>query len=100
MNQRTARRLPWSIAEFSVILVMIGLVLSILAQIAANGQLLPFSHQFVTPILTITFGVVGALVASRHHRNLIGWLFCATGFLSALNMFGAGYILHDQLTVK
>jgi signal transduction histidine kinase len=100
MSEQTARRLSWSIAVFSVILVMIGLVISILAEIAANGQLGPFSHQFFTPVLTLTFGVVGALVASRHPRNPIGWIFCASGFLSALNMFGTGYALYDQLAVK
>ncbi len=99
MNQQTARRLAWSIALFSVILVMAGLVISILALIA-DGQVVPFSHQFFTPVLTLTFGVVGALVASHHPRNPIGWIFCATGFLSALNMFGAGYVLYDQLAAK
>ena len=83
----------------SVVLVTIGLVLSILALIADDGQLGPFSHQFFTPMLTIAYGVVGALVASRHPRNPIGWIFCATGFLSALNMLSAGYALYDQLAV-
>ncbi len=100
MNEQTARRLSWSITVFSVILVMIGLVISILAQIVANGQLGPFSHQFFTPVFTLTFGVVGALVASRHPRNPISWIFCTIGFLSALNMFGTGYVLYDQLAVK
>jgi signal transduction histidine kinase len=99
MSEQTARRLSWSIAVFSIILVVSGVVISILALIA-DGQLVLFSHQFVTPVATITFGVVGALVASRHPRNPIGWLFCATGFLSALNMFGTGYVLYDQLAVK
>jgi signal transduction histidine kinase len=76
---------------------MAGLVISILAQIADDGRIGPFSHQFFTPALTISYGVVGALVASRHPRNLIGWMFCATGFLSALNMLSAGYALYDQL---
>ncbi len=98
-GQRIARRLSWSIAVFSVILVMTGLVISILALIA-DGQLVLFSHQFFTPVATITYGVVGALVASRHPRNLIGWIFCAIGFLSALNMFGAGYVKYDELAVK
>jgi signal transduction histidine kinase len=99
MSEQTSRRLAWSIAVFSVILVIIGEVLSILAPLA-DGQLPPFSHQLFTPVATIAYGVVGALVASRHPRNPIGWLFCATGFLSSLNMFGAGYMLYDELALK
>lgn len=95
----TARRLAWAIAVLSVCVVITGLVISILALIA-DGQAVPFSHQFFTPVLTATYGFVGALVASRHPRNPIGWIFCATGLLSALNMFGAGYVLYDRLAVN
>ena len=34
--------------------------------------------------LTFTaYAVVGALIATRHPRNPVGWLFCAAGLLSA-----------------
>ena len=98
MNEQTARRLSWSIALISVALVMIGWIFSILALIA-DGHHATFSHQFFTPVLTITYCVVGVLVASRHPRNPIGWMFCVTGLLSAVNMLAAGYSLYDQLVV-
>lgn len=97
MRQQTARRLSWSITFFSIIVVLTGLILSIVAQ-TTNGNPAIFSHQFFTPLLTITYCVVGALVASRHPRNPIGWMFCIIGFLSALNMFSAGYALFGELT--
>ncbi|MEZ4670763.1 MAG: histidine kinase [Anaerolineae bacterium] len=97
MSQQTARRLSWSITFFSSAVVLTGLILSILA-LTANGNQATFSHQFFTPLLTITYCVVGALVASRHPRNPIGWMFCVTGFLTALNMLTAGYDLYDRLT--
>ena len=96
MNEQTARRLSWSIALISFVVVLIGLVISISALIA-DGHGATFSHQFFTPVLTITYGVVGALVASRHPRNPIGWIFCTTGFLTALNMLVAGYSRYDQV---
>ncbi len=96
MSEQTARRLSWSIAVVSFIVVMIGLVISVLALIV-SGRGVTFSHQFFTPILTVTYGVVGALVASRHPRNPIGWIFCVIGFLSALNMLSAGYALYSEL---
>lgn len=99
MSEYTARRLSWSIVLFSVILVVTGLVISIVALIV-SGRGVTFSHQFFTPPLTVTYCVVGALVASRHPRNLIGWMFCAIGFLSALNMLTAGYALYSEIAVK
>lgn len=96
MNERTARRLSWSIAGLSVLVVLAGLGISLLALIFSDRGV-TFSHQFFTPPLTITYCVVGALIASRHPRNLIGWIFCTIGFLSALNMLSAGYALYSEL---
>lgn len=96
MSEKSARRLSWSIAVIAVVVVLSGLAISILALIV-SGQGVTFSHQFFTPLLTLTYGVVGALVASRHPHNLIGWIFCAIGFLSALNMLSAGYALYGEL---
>ncbi len=98
MNEQTARRLSRSIALLAVSLVTIGWIFSILALIADEHHP-TFSHQFFAPVLTITYSVVGVLVASRHPQNPIGWLFCATGLLTSLNMLTAGYSLYDQLVV-
>jgi len=97
MSEQTARRLSWSITFFSSVVVLTGLILSILA-LRASGNQATFSHQVFTPLLTITYCVVGALVASRHPRNPIGWMFCATGFFSAINMLSSGYALYSELT--
>src|SRR5678809_325940 len=99
MSAQTARRLAWSIAVFSILLVITGLVISILG-VTSSGQGVTFSHQFFTPVLTLTYCVVGALVASHHARNPIGWIFCAIGFLSGLNMLSAGYALYDHLVFR
>lgn len=92
----TPRRLSWSIAVSSTVLVLIGLAISIRA-LTISGQGVTFSHQFFTPLVTLTYGVVGALLASRHPRNLIGWMFCTIGFFSALNMLSVGYAYYDKL---
>ena len=96
MSEQTARRLSRSIALVAVGLVTIGLIFSVLALIA-DGHHATFSHQFFTPVLTIAYCVVGVLVASRHPRNPIGWIFCITGLLTAVNMLTAGYSLYNQL---
>jgi hypothetical protein len=39
----------------------------------------------------LTFSVVGTIVASRHPRNTIGWIFCSTGLVVGLNALAGGY---------
>ncbi|MGH2827372.1 MAG: hypothetical protein ACRDKF_10425 [Actinomycetota bacterium] len=39
-----------------------------------------------------TYATVGALIASRHPKNPIGWLFCALGFVIALEFSGTEYL--------
>jgi hypothetical protein len=41
--------------------------------------------------IVLTFSVVGAIVASRHPRNTIGWLFCAIGLAVGFNGLAGGY---------
>lgn len=65
MNESFSRRLAWSVTWISVALVTIGLTLSILALVADGGPSAPFSHQFFTPVLTLAYGVAGALVLSQ-----------------------------------
>src|SRR5690242_20680962 len=96
MSEQTARRLSWSIAVISFTVVIVGWIFSVLA-LTADGHSPTFSHQFFTPLLTFAYCVVGVLVASRHPRHPIGWMFCVTGFLSAMNMLSAGYDLYDRL---
>jgi len=43
------------------------------------------------PILFLAYPVVGSLVASRHPRNAVGWLFCGVGLLWALSFSTAAY---------
>jgi hypothetical protein len=42
-------------------------------------------------VTVLTFSVVGAIVASRHPRNTIGWLFCSMGLVVGLSALAGGY---------
>ncbi len=42
-------------------------------------------------VTLLTFSVVGAIVASRHPRNTIGWLFCGVGVTIGLNSFAGDF---------
>src|SRR5574341_1773289 len=96
MSQRTVRRLIWSSAALAVALVAAGLLLSLLAFTASAGRVRLAPHQFFNPLVTLTFSIVGALVASRHPHNPIGWLLNGTGLLSSLNLLALGYWMYDQ----
>jgi len=39
----------------------------------------------------LTFSLVGAIIASRHPRNTIGWIFCSVGLVAGLNALAWGY---------
>ncbi len=49
----------------------------------------------VMAIIVVAFSTVGALVASRHPSNPIGWVFCATGLVAAVQALGLGYALES-----
>ena len=51
-----------------------------------------------TSIVPISFGAVGALVASRQPRNVIGWLFLSIAIISALQGLSDQYARYGFIT--
>src|SRR5215213_4519592 len=94
-STRAASWLAWSLLALSVALLLSGIALSRAA--SSIGTNLPFGGEtddssVVTNLLTLlTFSVVGAIIASRHPRNTIGWLFCSVGVTIGLNSFAGDY---------
>ena len=76
----------------------LALGLGLLATLTLVGG---FVFQLAGPGLSATrvfyiadvgvFSVVGGLIASRHPRNAIGWIFCATAVSSGLSNLASGY---------
>lgn len=89
-------RLAWTIGALSLALVVIGVGAFLFALLYGDIKVAPATHLFFSPVITLSFSLVGALVASRHPRNPIGWIFLAVGFLSALNLDAPIYILLSQ----
>ena len=81
-----ARPLAWSIAALSLALTVAGLAIGVRA-----GQPPLVWHRLFGPGTTITYALVGALVAARHPRNPIGWIFCVEGVLFGLTEFASSY---------
>jgi hypothetical protein len=78
-------RLAWTLAALGVLLVLGGLGLSI----AAGSEQDLVNLQRIAS--TFVFGVVGAVIATRHPRNPIGWIFCAVGIAGGLDSLSLGY---------
>ena len=95
MGSRAAYWLAWSLVALSVALLLGGFVLS-LAAISTVPDL-PFGGEtedgsVVADLVTLlSFSIVGAIIASRHPRNTIGWLFCSVGVTIGLNSFAGDY---------
>src|SRR5215211_7576228 len=95
MSRRTAAWLAWSLVVLSVAFVAGGVAL---AQTMRSPALeLPYGsagdadNVILTLATALTFSVVGAIVASRHPRNTIGWIFCTMGLVTGLDHLARGY---------
>jgi MFS family permease len=95
ISRRAAARLAWSLVALSVALLLCGIALSrttgaTVPELAYGGraELDVAVHSLAT---LLTFSVVGAVVASRHPRNAIGWIFCSMGLVVGLNTLAGGY---------
>ncbi len=95
MSGRAPAWLAWSLATLSLVLVLGGLSLSYtvrssVPELPSGGGSDPIGAVIALATVLI-FSVVGAIVASRHPRNTIGWLFCGTGLVAGLTSFTGGY---------
>jgi signal transduction histidine kinase len=94
-GRRAASRLAWSLVALSVTLLLGGIALAQTTRSTAVE--LPYgsvgdADSVVLALATVlTFSVVGAIVASRHPRNTIGWILCSIGLVEALGMLANGY---------
>jgi hypothetical protein len=94
-STRSAAWLAWSLVVLSVALLGGGIALARARGSTPPG--LPYGSVgdadtvVLSLAIVLTFSVVGAIVASRHPRNTIGWLFCAIGLAVGFNGLAGGY---------
>ena len=82
----TASRLAWGSAALAVLVLVTGWGLSL-----AGSSLEASTLTALVGAIVIGFAGVGALIASRHPGNLIGWLFCGIGLAGSLMSLSRGY---------
>ncbi len=95
MGRRAASWLAWSLVTLSVALLLGGIALSRTTGATVPGLAYGGRAELDVAVLSLatvlTFSVVGAIVASRHSRNAIGWIFCGTGLVVGLATLAGGY---------
>jgi MFS family permease len=80
MSGRAATRLAWALA---------GLALGLLA--SASVVAVDDRGGVFSVALALTFSLVGALIASRHPGNAIGWIFLAVAVSTGLGALAGSY---------
>ena len=81
MSYRTAAWLAWSLCALSLMLTALSLLL-----LALNLSH-PEVHVYFwveNTILSVSFSIIGAIIASRLPANPGGWLFCAVASSAAV----------------
>jgi hypothetical protein len=93
MTERALIRLAWTLWGLALVLAAGGLLFGILAFSAplpeGRGPLL--ATIAVQDAVVVLYGVLGALIVSRHGRNLIGWIFCFVAVSLGILSFASGY---------
>jgi hypothetical protein len=82
----TAPRLAWGSAALAALVLLAGWALSL-----AGASLEATTLTVLVGAIVVGFAGVGALIASRHPANPIGWLFCGIGLSGALMSLSRGY---------
>ncbi|MBA2364436.1 MAG: hypothetical protein H0V86_12990 [Chloroflexia bacterium] len=92
MRRHTAARLAWSLSMLTLVSAAGTVFL-----VALNApDAIP--DMLFAVLLILTFAIVGALVASRHPHNRIGWLFCIGALIWIVGEFTLEYAVYALIT--
>src|SRR5215213_5629733 len=95
MSARTATWLAWSLCALSLALTALSLLL--LALNLSHPHVYIYDPWLDNMLTAISYAPVGALIASRHPENLVGWLLCLYGLVISISHFAAQYATYALL---
>jgi hypothetical protein len=103
MNARAAPWLAWTLCALCVALATASLILALLNGHTPGEIFLAWGSSTAGGLAalateTVSFSVVGALIASHRPENPIGWIFLAEGFCYGLLSAGDQYAIYVLLT--
>jgi hypothetical protein len=90
MGSRVAAWLAWTLFALTAVVLLAMTSLSVGRE--------PFFDTLLYGLLSISLATVGALIASRHPHNPIGWMFCGLALYGAIaeSAQGWGYLAADE----
>jgi hypothetical protein len=91
MSARTAAVLAWTLGGVAVALTAIAIGLTAVAGTIGLG----WGDLIV--VMVLVFCAVGILIARRHPRNPIGWIFCASAVAIGLGGLASSYADYGQV---
>ena len=95
MSKRTASLLAWSMCALSLALTVFSLLLLYLNYSHPGVHI--FDYWVQDTVMAVGYSTVGAVITSRRPENVMGWLFCAIGFISAAEHFNSEYAIYGLL---
>jgi hypothetical protein len=100
ITHRAAAWVAWSLCLLCVALAAASLILALLNGRTLGDIFLAWDGPSIAvlPTWTVSFSVVGALIASHRPENPIGWIFLAEGFFYGLLIAGDEYATYALLT--
>jgi hypothetical protein len=100
MSTRATSWLAWSLAGLSVAMFLASVVLYVLAH--SSQEALSTGDALRTLLLYVpflVFPIVGALIASRHPKNPVGWICLAVGLFWMLIAVGDQYEAENTVVI-
>src|SRR5215217_1690099 len=101
MSRRAASSyLAWSLCTLCVALAVASLILALLNGRTLGEIFMAWDGPTISTLLieTVSFSVIGALIASHRPENPIGWFFLAVGFFYGLLSAADEYAIYALLT--
>jgi uncharacterized membrane protein YhdT len=95
MSSRAAAWLAWSLCALALALTALSLLLVVLNLSHPNAHI--YDPWLDNTLTAISYAPVGALIASRHPENLVGWLLCLYGLVISISHFCAQYAIYALL---
>jgi signal transduction histidine kinase len=85
-KEQNTGRLAWPLALIAIGGILVTLTIGIFFLITTGDSRSVTLDDYLIPIPTAAYAIVGGLVASRHPRNPIGWIFIAVSWLYGISL--------------
>jgi two-component system NarL family sensor kinase len=98
ISERAKSRIAWSFGAAAVAAILAGALIQLLTpQEQLPSGLRSSLAEILDSLTNLGLPIIGALVASRRPRNMLGWLFLVAGLGLGIGTFGQAYATYSLL---